>query len=313
MADSVIMIAGQSNGLQVCGLAVAGVGPAAGCYVFTGAYWRAMTSSDGAGMIELANDLRANGYANVYVYDCSYGGASVVPEAASPPTNCWQYPNPPILDCLAQVAAGGKIPQFVIWVQGEAEVIYSAFYPSFDMVNTYQARLDQVRAFLLGRWGVTTAQCAWMITPVGKVSTFSSQPVVLSQQQYANSTPGVFFGPPRDDLATLDGIHLTGPSCRTFGDRLAPILLAYIQEQEAMTDPQDKAAIASLQSAVTGIQAGITSLQAGVTSLLASAADLKSNVATLQQNIGSLNHRTVTLESLAPSLTKWSQPWPQAW
>jgi hypothetical protein len=314
MPDLVAMIAGQSNGLQMCSVPVAGCSPVAGCYVFTDTTWRAMTSSDGAGMIELAKALRSSGrYDNVFVYDCSYSGSSIVLEAASPSSNCWQNPYHPIVDCLAQVAAGGRAPQLVVWIQGEAEVQWGGVNPSFDMASVYPIRLGQVRVFLMDQWGTTAAQCTWMITPVGYVSGFNTQPVLQAQQAYANSTPGVFLGPPREDLATLDGIHLAGPSCLTFGDRLAASFIDYLQGLEVMTDPQDKAAIASLQNATADIQAGITNLQAGITSLLASAASLQANVATLQQNVGSLQNRAATIEALTPGLIKWPQAWGTRW
>lgn len=317
MADSVTMIAGQSNGVQMCSVPVAGCNPISGTYVWQpNTAWRAMTSSDGAGMIEIANAQRARGYDNVYAYNCSHGGSSVVPNATDPthPHNCWQSQasDSPLTDCLAQVSAGAKKPQVVIWVQGEQEALYSRLHPTFDMVTNYRTCLGQLHDFTLGQWGLSAAQCAWIVTPVGYVSYGDPQYACQAQQQYAASTAGVFLGPSREDLALLNEggvlVHLTGPSCLTFGDRIAQC----IREIE-MTDPQDKAAIASLQAAVSGLQGSIATLQIGVNSLLASAASLQSNVLKLQQNVGSLQHRTSALEADDPNLVKWPMTWPQQW
>lgn len=307
MADLTLLVAGQSNGTQMCIVPVAGCNPISGCYVFTGSAWRAMTSSDGAGMIEIANTLRSHGYDNVYVYDCCYGGSAIVPVAASPSTNCW-----PMADCTAQITAGGKLPHIVIWIQGEQETQYCRLNPSFDMVTAYTTYLDALRRFLLGQWGTTAAQCVWMVTPVGSVSYGDVAEVRQAQTMYANSTSGVILGPSRADLALLNEggvqVHLSGPSCLTFGDRIASVLVAYLQG-EIMTDPQDKAAIASLQTAVASLQSGISSLQAGVNSLLGSALALQNNVTRLQENTDSLNYRIGLIEPLN-GLSKWPQPWP---
>jgi hypothetical protein len=102
------MIAGQSNGAQMCIVPVAGCEPIAGAYVWqpnTG--WRAMTSSDGAGMVEMARMIKAQTGNDVYVYNCCYGGSSVVPQATDPNQahNCWQIqqPDSPLTACMTQV------------------------------------------------------------------------------------------------------------------------------------------------------------------------------------------------------------------
>lgn len=276
MPDCILMIAGQSNGGQMRNLPVAGCNPVAGAYVWDST-WRTMAASDGGGMIEIANDLRAGGFDNVYVYGCCYGGSSIVPVAAVPSANCWQVGDLPISDCLAQVAAGGKTPQIVIWIQGEQEGWYAPQHPSFDMVGNYKAYLDALRQFLLLHWNAPG--CQWMVTPVGNIGNGDTSSVRLSQELYAASTPGVFLGPPRADLATLDGTHMTGPSCITFGDRIAATILA--QEFVVVTDPQDKAAIASLQTVLVQ----------------------------LLQSLGSLQNRMAALEALNPALPKWPQTW----
>lgn len=232
MSDLVLMIAGQSNGSQMCTVPVAGCDPIAGTYVWQpNTTWRAMTSSDGAGMVELARMLKASGgFDNIFVYNCCYGGSSVVPNATDPahPENCWQNQNPggPLADCKAQVSVGAKVPQFVIWMQGEQESLYSSTNPSFDMVTNYKLCLDQLRNYLLGQWGVTSSQCIWMVTPVGKINYGTTKYVLQSQQLYFNATSGVIPGPARYDSPLVDGVHMTGPGCRLIGDRIARALLA---------------------------------------------------------------------------------------
>jgi hypothetical protein len=283
--DIVLMIAGQSNGIQMSTVPVAGCNPVAGAFVWANG-WRAMTAADGAGMITIANDLRQSGYGSVYVYSCCYGGSSVVPDAAVPVANCWKVGEGPLTDCLAQVAAGGKTPQFVIWVQGEQEVDWGRTHPAFDMVSAYQLYLGQLRLYMLAQWGVSAAQCPWMVTPVGLFGSGDPLPVRLSQAQYCDANAGAFLGPPRDDLALLyEGgalVHLTGPSCRTFGGRIAAALLSYIPEVEVMTDPQDKAAIASMA--------------VGIGSLLEVCMALQRDIAAVRQSIGSIEGRLATLE-----------------
>lgn len=313
MVDSVLMIAGQSNGSRLCTVPVAGCDPVSDCYVFGSSMaWRGMTSSDGAGMIEIAKAQRARGYDNVYVYDCTAGGSSVVPEAAVPTINCWQVQSPgsPLSDCLAQVSAGGKKPQVVIWVQGEQDALYSRLHPTFDILTNYRTCLGQLHDYLLGQWGVTAAQCSWIVTPVGYVSYGDPQYVRQAQEQYATSTLGVFYGPSREDLALLNEsgvqVHLTGPSCLTFGDRLAQTL----QELD-MTDPQDKAAIASLQATVAALQSSIAGLQTDIDSLLTSAATAQNSTGKLQRNVGDIQSEVEALEQLhPPHLFDWPQAWP---
>lgn len=283
--DCVLMIAGQSNGIQMCTVPVAGCAPVADTYVWQGA-WRAMTPADGAGMITIANTLRQNGHDSVYVYNCCYGGSSVVPDAAITAENCWKVGAPPLTDCMAQVAAGGKVPQFVVWIQGEQEVDWGATHPALDMVRNYELYLGQLRLYLLGQWRVASAQCAWMVTPVGVWTGRDSYAVRLSQAQYCEATAGAFLGPSRADLALLDVVHLSGPSCRTFGDRIAAAILSYVPEDEVMTDPQDKAAIANLQMAVADLQSSINLLLASGGSL--------------QQSIGAIQGRIGALEALHP-------------
>lgn len=293
MADLTLMIAGQSNGTQMCVVPVAGCDPTSGTYVWQpNTTWRAMTSSDGAGIIELANTLRfSGGYDNVYIYDCSYGGSSIVPASAGPTTNCWQNQSPggPLSDCLTQVSAGVKVPQVVIWMQGEQEALYSLNNPSFDMVTNYTTCLDQLRNFMLGRWGVTPAQCTWMVTPVGYVSYGNTQRVRQAQQDYSNSTPGVIPGPPRDDLALLNEggtlVHLTGPSCRTFAGRLAPGLLAYFQELKDMPDAATLDRLTALETASASLRSRVVTLE---TARAASAVELSN-----------LTFRVTILETLA--------------
>lgn len=289
MSDLVLMIAGQSNGLVMFDLPVAGCVPGEGTYIWQGV-WRPMTPNDGAGVISIANDLRGS-FDNVYVYNgCwRYGGSCIVPMAASPPTNHWQPGYLPLSNCEAQVAAsGGPVPQVVIWIQGEQEVSWGALFPSFDMTSLYKFYLDQLRVYLLGHWNVSAQQCVWMVTPVGNRNVYDPLPVRTAQQQYASSTDGVFLGPRRDDLALSDDVHLTGPSCQTFGQRVAASMLAYM-EQQIMTDPQDKAAIAKLQ-------ATLSNLQISVSALLEIAVSLQINVGGIQQTIGVMAGRINTLE-----------------
>jgi len=188
-----------------------------------------MTSSDGAGMIELANMLKVQSGYDVYIYNASYGGSSVVPQATNPatPDNCWQIqaPDSPLSGCMTQVAVGGKIPQFVIWVQGEAEAQYSGNNPGFDMVTNYKLCLEQLRQYQLTQWGVTYNQCTWMITPVGKINYGNTKYVLQSQQLYYNGTPGVRPGSARYNLNTVDGVHIDGPGCRVLGDLYARDIL----------------------------------------------------------------------------------------
>lgn len=267
MTNLTVMLAGQSNVSRFCGEPVAGVNPVSGTYFFQN-FWRPITSSDGAGMIRLANSLRASGYSNVSIYECGPGGTALIPQAMTNPAVSWgETGGGPVTDCLAQVAAGVTIPQFVVWIQGESDVVWAATNPSFDMVGQYKKYLDQLRLYLLGRWGVTYLQCPWLVTPVGNVYAYNTQSVLQSQQTY--SAPGVALGPPRGDLGTVDGVHLTGPACVTFADRLTPAILAFIQELAVMTDPQDKAAIVELQDAVTGIQTGIAGIASQQSSLAA--------------------------------------------
>jgi len=298
MSECVLMVAGQSNGTQMCSVPVAGCNPVAGSYVWQpNSVWRAMTSSDGAGMIDLAAGVLASGFSSVYVYNCTYGGSSVVPQAAFPSYNCWHNPNPggPRYDCEVQVSAGGKSPQAVIWVQGEQEVVYSGINPAFDIAAHYKADLDSLRNHLNGLWG----QCPWLVTPVGRVSTFSTQAVLQAQIDYATSAPGVFLGPSRSDLEVLDQggmfVHLTGPACRIFAGRILPLLLEVL----VMTDPQDKAAIAALLVAVAALQAAQATRDA----------ELAANLAQIQTAINNLCAGLGALESLSPSAVNWPIEW----
>ena len=120
------------------------------------------------------------------------------------------------------MAACGKVPQFDIWIHGEQDALYAGMNPSFDMNTAYKTRLDQLRNYSLGQWGVTAAECTWIITPVGKINYGDTRYVIQSQLAYANAGYlGVKPGPARYNLTTYDGVHLDGTSCRTFGDMLA--------------------------------------------------------------------------------------------
>lgn len=298
-----LMIAGQSNGVQMCTVPVARCNPVSRTYVWQPSLpsWRALTTSDGAGVIELANDLRGNGYDNVYFYDCCYGGSAIIPQLANPSSNCWS-PGHPLSDCEAQVAAGGTVPQYVIWIQGEADC-------GSGLGSQYKVYLDQLRLTLLARWGVNNEQCAWMVTPVSSVLD-PSLDIRHAQEEYAGSTPGVFLGPIRDDLALVDGVHLTGPSCITFGDRIAVSLLAYIQEVESMIDAQTAAAIANLQASVTNLQNGIASLQMDVASVGGGIVSLESKIARLQQSINRQQNYIAAIQFANLNLINWPTKWP---
>jgi len=301
MPECTLAILGQSNGTQMCVVPVAGCDPVPGTYVKAPGGWRAMTSSDGAGMIEIANALRATGYDSVCVYNCTSGGSSIVPQAASPALNCWHNASAgsPLTDCLAQVAAGGKKPQVVIWTQGEQEALYSQINPGFDMATAYKLCLGQLRDHLLNQWGTTADECLWMVTPVGYTSYGNQTYVRQAQTQYATSTYGVLLGPSREDLPLLNEggtlVHLTGPACRTFAARIVPMLLEVL----AVTDPQDKAAIAALLVAVAALQAAQATRDA----------ELAANLAQIQTAINNLCAGLGALESLSPSAVNWPIEW----
>jgi hypothetical protein len=264
-----------------------------------------MTSSDGAGMIDLAKHLRSVGYDNVYVYNCTSGGSTVLPPACDPahPHNHWHSfaPDSPLTDALTQVSAGGKAPQMVIWMEGEQAALYSALNPSYDMVANYATCLSQLRDYLTGQWG----ECPWMVTPVGYVSYGNTQYVRRSQEQYASNTPGVFLGPSREDLELLNEggvlVHLTGPSCQTLAGRIVNSIAANLglDMQDQLTRDQIaelQAAMASIGTALGTIESGINSLQTGVESI--------------RKNLGKLRIRVEALEGFGPPLIEWPKEWP---
>lgn len=231
MTDLVVLLAGASNATMMAQQQVAGMTPAAGTYVWqTDTAWRSILSSDGAGIIELTNMLKTQTGRDVYVMVEAYGGSSCTPEATDPnnPSNCWQSAasDSARSGCLTQVASGGKVPHFVVWIAGEQDAHYAALHPSFDMKAAYRTRLDQLRTFMLAQWGVGSAACSWIITPVGKINYGDTGSVLASQLSYANQgVPGVKPGPARYHLETYDSVHLDGTSCRTFGDMLAQQIL----------------------------------------------------------------------------------------
>lgn len=230
MTDLVLMVAGQSNGTQMCVVPVAGCEPIAGCNIWNpNTTWRPMTSDDGAGIVELARMLKTQTGRDVYVYNCTYGGSTVVPAACDPnhPNNHWHSfaQDSPLSGAMVQVSAGGKLPEFIIWIEGEQAGAYAAINPSYDMVTNWKSYTDQLRNYMHGQWSIDSSQCTWMILPVGAPNYGNTKYVLQSQILYFNGTAGVIPGPGRYDLATIDSVHMNGPSCRTLGDRIAQALL----------------------------------------------------------------------------------------
>jgi hypothetical protein len=234
VTDLVVMLAGQSNATMMAQRQVAGMTPYTGTYVWEpNTVWRPIASSDGAGMIEMANMLKTQTGRDVYVIVAAYGGSTVVPEATETanPNNNWQSTasDSPRTGCLTQVDACGKVPEFVIWIEGEQAAHYAAINPSFDMNTAWKTRFHQLRTDFLTEWGVTPAQCTWIVTPVGKINYGDTRYVLQSQLAYVNAGhAGVKPGPARYHLATYDGVHLDGAPCRTYGDMLAQQLLALL-------------------------------------------------------------------------------------
>ena len=105
MTDLVVMLAGASNATEMGHHQVAGMTPAAGTYIWQpNTAWRSIAASDGAGIIELANMLKAQTGRDVYIIVAAYGGSSCTPEATNPAARL----KPRIRPTLTTVGSQGR-------------------------------------------------------------------------------------------------------------------------------------------------------------------------------------------------------------
>lgn len=154
----------------------------------------------------------------VRIYDCGAGGSSIS-FWANPADNHWGASGALRANAMAQVAAGGVVPDIVGCWQGwqdflcplSSSYIRSAVIDSFD---------DLYEAFKAA-WGSGLLFDVW---PPGRCNypppAATSAPVVQSAQiAWALSTPGAALGVSNYDMPLRDGVHGTGAGYKTAGTR----------------------------------------------------------------------------------------------
>lgn len=191
--------------------------------LWNGATWGAVTGNGG---IEFCNKMQSILNEPIRLYQGAVGGSSLCAVSVNT-TGYWldTTPGAPLPAFYAKVAAGGSVPDLIVWNQGQQDYYYTNY-------NQYLVGMTTLYNGILAHFGKTYSELPIVVMIANKANYGANSAYIRqAQMDFVAGTPGAYIGSAHYDLPRPDGAHLSASGYETLARRTAVAALTALGVQ----------------------------------------------------------------------------------